>query len=177
MGQSKFEASQFIGATNEEYAKSLKVGDIVHFDINFRSFVRCEVIIHEGHKRLKPLAFRGYFHAHELPHRDRTGKPVIGIASIIGNNEELFWPYASMIFESSGYGYHDKNEVNPADLPDLDLSVPDMTPEQERDAIFYRAIDKIRGIFDADPTHPHTPTPAIQLKRALSVILTTLKDR
>ncbi len=152
---------------DKKFVDSLKIGDIIHYAMHMGSFVRCEVIDVKGRKLAKALALCGAWPWYDLPHRNKTGDPVLGAAGMILNKEEMIVPYASVVFEAPGYAYREKDEVNPATMKEIDLTIPAMTKAQKRDAIFYRAIVRIRAIFDADPSDPHALTPRAQLEKAV----------
>lgn len=163
-----------------EFIDTLKVGDVIHYDTRFRSYIRLQAVLVCGRKKLKSIALVGNWLAHDLPHWSKTGELVMGEARLIGS-VFLNPIYESMIWEAPGYAYRQasNDEVNPLSLQPIDLAVPPMTEKQKTDAVFYRAIERVRGILDTatdgfEQANEPGQDPQVVLQRAMATIKYTL---
>ena len=133
---------QQLHGANDDYYKSLTPGQIVHYNDGFKKFIRCQVVQENGENKLKKIALVGAWWEHDLPKRDRRG--------------EIYYPYdAKGVIEGDTFTPNfgniwerDREGVNPATLPALDLSVPDMTPEEEISAKQWQCLTWIREICE-----------------------------
>jgi hypothetical protein len=112
-----------------------KLGSVVHYHNSFGEYVRCEVVLgmtaHSGTNKvkcLKPLALVGDWKSWDLPRRERDGSIYYGHQASSIMEGSCFEPHASNIWESPEFDR--RGRPNPTKLPALDLSVPDMTPEE-----------------------------------------------
>jgi hypothetical protein len=124
-------------------------GSIVHYDIGFNAYVRCEVTA-DKHKQLKPIALVGEWRDWDLPHRMADGTINLGYHVQHIQEGDTFHPHASNIFEfrltkNSG-GWHNDDKVDPRNLAPLSLAVPDMKPEEARKAKLVKGIYEIHTI-------------------------------
>ena len=133
--------------TDDFYA-NLTVGDIYHYDNGFQNYVRCEVVQEDTEYKLKPIALVGNWRSHDLPRRYRNGdiyygyypSKILGKPMSDGKVETTFTPNESCIWECSRKG-DDPREMNP-----LDLSLPDLNPEEQATADKWKLIDTIQRI-------------------------------
>jgi hypothetical protein len=158
---------------HERFYASLPVGSIVHYHNSFGRFVRAVRVEGPAGKRLRPIALVGNWPAYDLPRRLPNGDISREHYPDMIESGERFEPHYSNIWEAQdaeGKAYMMRgfsedgsppahlNDIgiarfreqryqrpfDPAAEPAIDLSVPDMTPEQERLATLARRLDAIR---------------------------------
>lgn len=106
----------------------VNVGDVLHYVNGSGQFVRGTVVTGEdGNKALKPEALVGTWKAYDLPRRDQFGDIHYGYQAAKIREGKAWTPNPSCIFEA---GTKDQS-VNPTDLPTLDLTLPEPTPEDQ----------------------------------------------
>lgn len=143
--------------TDDFYAK-LNDGDIIHYCNGFGEFVRCEIAHNsKGEQYAKPIALVGNWKSSDLPTRYENGTVYNGYhaESILNpdgdksKSDKAWKPNVSMVFEAPMYsrGNRDKN-IDPRKLDPIDLTLPDMTPEEAETARLWQLVEKIKGLLD-----------------------------
>lgn len=123
-----------MASDGDEFFASLKPGQIVHYCDGFSKFIRCEVVVEDGKNLCQPIALVGNFRPFDLPRRDALGNVYLDYhAKKIVNRTGAWQPNDSCVWESPTCSKSYK-QVDPREMEAHDLSVPDMTPEQELDA-------------------------------------------
>lgn len=149
------DAWQGIFDEHERYISSLRIGDVVHYNDGFNRYVRCVRVEGEKGKRLRPIALVGEWRDYDLPRRNVDGTITRSYMAERIANGEAYEPNYSNIYEASESlrlrATHDPRRLDP-----IDLSVPDMTPEQERVAALARRLDSIRALVAETPRQDAT---------------------
>jgi len=133
------------------FGESLSEGDIVHHsEFRCRSYVRCQVVRVDGQNQLRPIALVGQWHNGDLPRRNREGEIFYPhkVQKILEGKP--FTPNYSTVYESPDYAYKGEGE-NPAEWPEIDLTVPEMTEEEVRTAEAWKLVSQVQGVEDANP--------------------------
>jgi len=137
---------------HDEFYVNLKLGQIIHYNNGFKQFVRCKVVKKDGANVLAPFALVGEWRDWDRPHRrEDTGELIEGHYGKMIANGETFTPNASNLYEfnpssSSHRGF------DPTGCEPLDLTVPDITTEQEKCAKLWAVVYEIEGITRAEDT-------------------------
>ncbi len=140
-----------------DWFDSLKEGQIVHYNNGFSSFVRCEVVMgtadnvgglvreeNIGRTVLQPVALVGNWGAHDLPHRNPDGSIRPGFhAGKIMDGKGAWRPSTTCVYEAPDYSSRQRS-VDPSTLEEIDLTVPEMTPEQAATALKWQQVNAIR---------------------------------
>jgi len=144
----KFENSQ---QSTDSFWNDVEVGKIVHYSNGWQKFVRGEVVQDsDGSKKMKPIALIGDWDKYELPMRNPNGEIKNGyhVQSIIDG--KLFAPNPSSIWEAmtseqrSVKAYEDANAAGgPSKMPAVDITIPEMNPEESRLARIESLLEKI----------------------------------
>jgi len=131
----------------DDYYASLQPGQTVHYDNGHNSFVRCEAVRDGDKMKLKPLAMVGKWDKHSLPGRNLNGDIHLPYYPKKIRDGEFFDPNASCIYENTGKG------DDPRKLPNLDLTVPTMTAEEEAIADLWRVVEAAKSAVEtgSDP--------------------------
>lgn len=146
----------------------LEVGATVHYDNGFKQWVRCKVVLDEaGQKALLPIALVGGWRESDMPHRDRRGEVYYPYHARKIIEGEVWRPSFSMIFESGAA----RSQDNPASLPALDLSVPDLGEDERHAAECEVFFDALRAVMD----DAATPAPERAAKVRQMVADSTLR--
>lgn len=127
---------------HDAYYKSLKPGQIVHYNNGFGNFVRSEVT---ADRKLMPIALVGPWAKHDLPMRRIDGDVYYPYHALKIKECETFEPNASNIYENSTSLQN--QYTDPAQLEPIDLSVPSMTPEQEEVAQLEQMVNTIHNLI------------------------------
>lgn len=141
-------------AEREDYWANRTVGEVLHYHNGFGQYIRGVVIEINGEKKLRPTAMVGNWHNSDLPKRRPNGEiyyPYNADKIINANDEDAAWqPAESCVYENplfSGAGTRFEH-INPQTAEPIDLSVPDMTPEEKAEAAKERRIDAIREVLE-----------------------------
>ena len=134
----------------EEWFESLQPGEIIHYDNGFREFVRCRVVRMDGQNRLMPIGLvnNGQWDTHNLPRRENTGEiyyPYHANKIREQNREDAWQPDPYCCFEFPKY---EKSDQDPSEMPLIDLTLPEMTEEEEQEAKLHRLAYKIVDIIN-----------------------------
>jgi hypothetical protein len=149
-------ANLFKGIRNshDDFYAGLKVGQVVHYYDGLASYIRCQAVRMEtGKMELVPVALLGKWSQSSLPSRMPDGS--IHRPYHAKNIAECtpFNPAASNIYECPQYSKK-PGEVNPATLPALDLSVPELSKEAQAEAKLWLAVQDVRGALERRDRKP-----------------------
>jgi hypothetical protein len=154
--------------SNKFYADNL--GKVIHYHNSFGQFVRCLVVmgttVHnkEPHPCAKPIALVGKWGPNDLPKRLPNGEVRLGYHAESIAKGECFEPHSSCIYEAGGRSA--QGHGDPAGMPEIDLSVPPITSEQEKQARLWKATEAARAALDDYKEED----PAARLAKALDII-------
>lgn len=144
---------------HDKFYRDLVPGEVVHYHNGFQQYIRCEVVRRHNQNLLKPIAMVGDW-KHELPRRRHAdGKPTYCYHADKIEKGELFEPNFSNIYEHSPK----KFAVDPRNLPALDISVPEMTAEQEKTAAKWQRIQRISDVISNERQNPDAVLKQISL--------------
>lgn len=128
---------------NERFYGGLVPGQILHYYNGFNQFVRCVVVESQGPigqpHGLKPVAMVGDWKASHLPSRLNDGSINLGYYPTKIAKGTIIAPHESCIYEANPNKY----AVDPRTMDPIDLSVPDMTPEQEEVAAKWQKVQAV----------------------------------
>jgi hypothetical protein len=127
-----------MGSDHDQFYSNLKPGQIIHYHSSFGKFVRCEVT--EDHKLL-PLSLVGAWDSYDLPRRNIDGSIYNPPYANDILCQKTMTPNFTNLWEASDR--LQKQHNNPIKLKPLNLSVPDMTPEQKETAKWEQLRNKI----------------------------------
>lgn len=152
----------FDGLHNEHdaYYRSLRPGQIIHYDNGFNQYVRCEVVVHEGEHQLKPIALVGNWQSHDLPRRQPNGEIVMGYHPQMIQTGEVMKPNASNLYEhrvtlpKNRQPIGRQKALDPRRLQPIDLSVPPMTAEETETARLWNLISTVVAVLSQSDTDP-----------------------
>jgi len=124
---------------------ALKQGDIVHYHNGFGTYVRCLAMFNDKEKEMQllPVALVGKWMKHDLPQRRADGSIYQSYYPKRIAEQELMRPNASNIYEFSQD--LQKRRQDPRKMEPIDLSVPDITPEQAEMATLWQAVNNARN--------------------------------
>lgn len=142
----------------DDFWDTVPLGSVLHYHDGFNNFIRGIVVERKGRnasgdspsRGLRPVAMVGAWFAHELPRRDRNGEikyPYHAAKIVNPTPDSIFTPSPSCIYESEECT---RQLPDPREMPPIDLSVPDMTPEEEENAAKFRLIQCISNICAND---------------------------
>lgn len=137
----------------EGFYESLQPGQTVHFHHGFGEYVRCEVVVKDGRKELRPTALVGKWREYDLPRRQPDGTVYEGHYPKMVRTGETLRPHASCIWEYEKCANKGRMP-DPTGMPEVDLTVPDMSGEEAERARLWRRVEAIRGLVnrtDGDP--------------------------
>lgn len=137
-----------------------QLGRTVHYHNGFGAYVRCIVVDEEksGVRFLcRPLALVGNWRPHELPRRMRDGSVYLGYHAEKIAVKKTWRPSAGCIYEYPHFAAPrgDDQQGDPRKMKPIDLTVPDMTPEEARRARLWQTVDAVHEAMkvgnNADP--------------------------
>lgn len=138
--------------TNADFYASLKVGQTVHYDNGFGSYVRCEVVRGESvHSKgveqnvLKPVALVGDWRPYDLPRRMPDGSVNYGYQVEKIRKGETMTPHESTIWESPRCA---RRGADPTGMQPISLEVPGMSGDEEQKAALWRKVARLRAIVN-----------------------------
>jgi hypothetical protein len=154
---------QNIHEKSDNFIDGLESGKIVHYDSSFGQYVRCEIVdsneFTDDKKRpeitgkaLKPIALVGNWHKRDLPHRTCTGQVYYPYHSQNIIDGTIFRPNAGCIYEYPDH--NDKFGTDPAELEPINLTVPDLTPIEEKQADLWSAVVACKAILEENRDDP-----------------------
>jgi hypothetical protein len=148
---------------HDKFYKSLRVGQTIHYHDGFNTWVRCVVVEKDGEKVLKPVALVGEWRKHDLPSRMHDGSIHYPhhVKQIIEG--KTMQPNASNLWENGCKG-NERAEgcCDPTKLVPLSLTVPPMTPEEERVAKVWQRVAMVRAALETDEKNPEVILAAIR---------------
>ena len=103
------------------------VGATVHYHNGFGSFVRGVIVVEDGEKKMRPTALVGKWAAYDLPRIDAAGNFQESYHARQIREGTLMQPNYSNMVEAVGVR---DGETDPRGQPEIDLAVPNRTPEQ-----------------------------------------------
>ena len=141
------------GDENEAFYASLKPGQVVHYHNGFGQYIRCTVVREGGKTALKETALVGAWREYDLPKRELDGSVRLGHHADGIAEGRTITPHMSCIWES---GKDRRFPDDPATLEPIDLSVPEMSPEEAERARLWRKVARVRALVsqqhrDLDP--------------------------
>jgi hypothetical protein len=113
------------------------LGRMVHYHNGFGQFIRGYIDVVGGRNKFVPIALCGTWAACDLPRREADGtiyEPYYARLLSAPQSESAWRPSTGCVYEfalDTGYSW---TKGDPTGLPNLDLTVPDMTPEQAETA-------------------------------------------
>jgi hypothetical protein len=115
---------------SDEWWQSQKVDAVIHYKDGFDKFVRCRIVQAEGAKKALPFALVGNWRENDLPNVAAWGEIRESYHVKQIRQQNIFQPHFSHIYEAQDN--FPRGAVDPRTLPELDLAIPKLTPEQER---------------------------------------------
>jgi hypothetical protein len=116
---------------NARWWSQRKAGEVLHYHNGFGRYVRGEVVdLADGERGLLPRALVGRWRDYELPRRREDGAVDLPYHVEGIDNEKAWQPNISMIFEAMSW----RPEPDPRGMEPIDLTLPALTPEEERRA-------------------------------------------
>lgn len=143
------EALEAMFESQANFWSTRAVGEVLHYHNGFGEFVRGTVIEADGKKLLKPTALVGKWGKYDLPYRSPNGEIVYPYHAdkVINGGPDACWqPNESCVYEAPEYAR--QSEGDPSTMPAIDLTVPDMTPEEQETANLEQALDRVRKILE-----------------------------
>jgi hypothetical protein len=125
---------------HESFYANLEDGQIVHYHNAFGRYVRCRVVNHE----LLPIALLGPWPAHDLPRRDLKGSLIYPYYVKKIMEGETMTPNFSNIYEAKPHNM----KGDPTTMEPIDLSVPELTDDEQVVANRWKQVQKARDILD-----------------------------
>ena len=121
------------------------IGDILHYCYSRDQFIRGIVMImsegmEQGKKGIRPIALVGNWKKNEQVSRYRDGTPKLSYhAGMILNPTagSVFRPAIENIYEYPKFSSN-KHSIDPTKMPALDLCLPPMSEEEQKDAKHYK---------------------------------------
>jgi hypothetical protein len=120
--------------TVPDWWDSQPLGKIVHYHNGFNCYLRGRVVAGAGQKHMLPFALVGRWGATDIPRREVDGTIHLPYYARKIHERAPTRPHYSNMWEAVGHTWASLNRIDPTDLPEIDLSVPDMTPSQQRRA-------------------------------------------
>ena len=127
-----------------DFFAGLKVGDVVHYNNGFGCFVRCKVVLKDGQKVLSPIALVGNWSGRDLPYRRDNGSVYLPYhAQKVLNGGGEWQPSDTAVYESPNYHKTHSRDPDPRNLPAINLTLPEPTPEEARTQALNKAIEAV----------------------------------
>lgn len=152
-----------IANENERYLQSLAVGAIIHYHHGFGQYVRREVVLHEGQKKLKDILL-GLWRPYDLPHRAPDGSVSDSYCVSCVKSGELYDRLqCSTTYEHSSFSRPrgEGTDFDPRKQKPIDLTLPPMTEQQAEAARLWQLLAKVQAVLSqqeaGDQYHPDTP--------------------
>lgn len=154
-------------AGHDVFYASLRVGQWVHYEDGNGSYIRCEAALEGGKKVLKPIALVGRWDKFDLPRRNRDGSIYNGIAADKVLKRQTMTPNYSNIWEATPVSK--RKGLDPTSMRPVDLSVPEMTPEEAVVAKQWQAVNAAYTVLNATDTDP-----MVKLQALMDVVTAAL---
>jgi hypothetical protein len=132
---------------NENFLQRQPVGTTLHYHNSGNAYVRYEVVLDNGVKKLKSVALVGEWHKHDLPHRCINGEisyPYHAQKIIDGELRDSL--QVSTTYESPEF--RREGRIDPRKLQPISLDVPDMTPDQAESARLWKLISAVKDALE-----------------------------
>lgn len=154
------------GTCKTNFYEEVQVGQIVHYHVGFGEYVRCEVVMTEHGKKLKPIALLGNWHKCNLPKRTKTGQIDYGYYAklIMKSSDAYICPYETNIYEANP-----STNLNPNDMEPISLEVPPMTQEEAEACELWDTVEKAQKALADENASVH-----VRLRRAAAIIQNVL---
>lgn len=133
---------------SNKFYSNLSEGAIVHYSNGFGQFVRCKV---NADKKLIPLALVGDWREYDLPKRQNNGEIYYPYHAKNIREKTAFQPHASNVYE---YSVSLQKQVNPKNLKEIDLNIPEETTQQKEKANLWKKLERIEAIIRARGENP-----------------------
>lgn len=142
----------------DDFWDTVPLGSVLHYHDGFNRFIRGIVVERKGRnasgdrplRGLRSVAMVGAWTAYDLPRRGPDGEikyPYHAAKILSPTPDSIFNPSPSCIYESDECT---RSLADPCEMPPIDLSVPDITPEEEVSAAKYRLIQRLSDICKND---------------------------
>jgi hypothetical protein len=138
----------------DDFWANQKVGAVLHYHNGHGNYVRGKVIEVNGEKKLRPLAMVGLWKPMDLPQRRPNGEiyyPYNPNKIVNATDEDAAWqPSESCVFESPTFCPPGTmfDPGDPRKLEPIDLTVPDMTPAEQSEALMEQTLDRVRALIE-----------------------------
>jgi hypothetical protein len=126
------------------------VGATVHYHNGFGSFVRGVIVVEDGEKKMRPTALVGKWAAYDLPRIDAAGNFQESYHARQIREGTLMQPNYSNMVEAVGVR---DGETDPRGQPEIDLAVPNPTPEQVEAHRLSQIREQVLAFLDTDRDH------------------------
>lgn len=133
-----------------QFYTDLKVGEIVHYHHGFNAWIRCQVVLENNQNTLKPIALVGKWEPHQLPNRYPNGTIRTGHYADKITEGQTMQPDPATLFESDTF-IEKQNISDPRYLPEINLTLPPMTSDEQRIADAWKQVEAIQGLRSDDP--------------------------
>ena len=140
----------------EEYYRSLQLGEIVHYHSGHGRFVRCRVELDKrGRKVLIPIELVGKWLKRDttvVQHRDGSWNTPTYVDSI--ERREFILSHFSNIYESSAYAKVHKGYKSPLRKKPCEIGRKTLSKKALKEVKYYKALEKIRRRVKKDTDDP-----------------------
>ena len=128
----------------KDFWESVQTGDTLHYRHFHGQFYRGTAVQQsDGQMAMQVTSLVGDWPAHTLPRRDACGEVRTNPTVRKVMDGEIMRPNASLIFESPEYSGSDR-DTDPRTLPEVDLTLPDPTPEEQDRINLERLLREVR---------------------------------
>ena len=118
-------------AATRDFWETLHVGDVIHYRNFPNEFYRGVAVRQvDGQMAMQITALVGNWSKNDLPKRGAYGQIHAPYPTQMVQERRVIRPNASLIFESPTYSEPGK-ETDPRTMNELDLTIPDPTPEEQ----------------------------------------------
>lgn len=117
-----------LNSEHDQFWNSRKVGEVLHYHNGFGQYVRGVVVMKDGKTALCPTALVGNWKVHDLPRRLENGETRSTHHAERIAEKDAWQPSHTNTFESPAFG---RQTEDPRDMPEIDITIPPATPEQE----------------------------------------------
>ncbi len=160
-----------------DWWKARKVGETVHYNNGFGSYVRGVIVIEDGEKKMRVTALVGKWSSHDLPRLDAAGNLFEGTyAQYVRDGVYTMQPNYSNMVEAVGMRERDLDNgfIDPRGQPAIDLTLPQPSAEQTEAARYMAIIETVQALLNVDasqqPTRPYSETLRAALIRAKLIL-------
>lgn len=139
----------------DEWWSEQEVGSILHYHDGFANYVRGVVVEENGEHQLQPIALVGQWSKIDLPQRMADGTVYLPYnADKVVNGGAPWQPNVSCVYEAPSFvpPRGDGRDFDPRTLDPIDLTMPDMTPEEVAEAARHALITLVTEALGGDNT-------------------------